>query len=322
MLSQRARNITPSATCELEGTVAALKAKGVDVISFNIGEPDFHTPESIKDACKRALDENKTTYVDIAGVPPLRQAICDKLWRDNHVAYKPEQICVSTGAKQAINNAVIALTNPGDEVIIPIPGWVSYVEIVKLEVPTVFGKSVDTVAAAIRRETPDAVLCIGQAGGRRGLTPERVAINIDDARIPDNEGNQPIDCPVVVGGPAAYFSTLPVKAMVQAIRDAGVPADLSNTAGTFVCNHLLYGGRRLGKGFCLGFNHFCKVFDVLGNLFNGGGGFRNRGTLLLCLEIQVGNPVCNGRNLIADVFRMVCKVLGNLLEFFSLLADF
>lgn len=132
MLSQRARNITPSATCELEGTVAALKAKGVDVISFNIGEPDFHTPESIKDACKRALDENKTTYVDIAGVPPLRQAICDKLWRDNHVSYKPEQICVSTGAKQAINNAVIAITNPGDEVIIPIPGWVSYVEIVKL----------------------------------------------------------------------------------------------------------------------------------------------------------------------------------------------
>lgn len=131
--------------------------------------------------------------------------------------------------------------NPALEAVRQVKPRIGSVEIVKLEVPTVFGKSVDTVAAAIRRETPDAVLCIGQAGGRRGLTPERVAINIDDARIPDNEGNQPIDCPVVVGGPAAYFSTLPVKAMVQAIRDAGVPADLSNTAGTFVCNHLLYG---------------------------------------------------------------------------------
>ena len=131
--------------------------------------------------------------------------------------------------------------NPALEAVRQVKPRIGSVEIVKLEVPTVFGKSVDTVAAAIRRETTEAVLCIGQAGGRRGLTPERVAINIDDARIPDNEGNQPIDRPIVAGGQAAYFSTLPVKAMVQAIRDAGVPADLSNTAGTFVCNHLLYG---------------------------------------------------------------------------------
>lgn len=131
--------------------------------------------------------------------------------------------------------------NPALEAVKQLPDRIGGVEIIKLEVPTVFGKSIDRVTAAIRQEKPDAVLCIGQAGGRRGLTPERVAINIDDARIPDNEGNQPIDRSIVAGGPAAYFATLPVKAMVQAIRDVGLPADLSNTAGTFVCNHLLYG---------------------------------------------------------------------------------
>lgn len=131
--------------------------------------------------------------------------------------------------------------NPALEAVKQMPDQIGGVQILKLEVPTAFGKSIETVAAAIRRERPDAVLCIGQAGGRRALTPERVAINIDDARIPDNEGNQPIDRPIVADGPAAYFSTLPVKAMVQAMREAGVPAELSNSAGTFVCNHLLYG---------------------------------------------------------------------------------
>ena len=84
------------------------------------------------------------------------------------------------------------------------------------------------------------VLCIGQAGGRASLTPERVAINQDDARIPDNDGNQPIDTPIRLDGEAAYFSTLPIKAMVQAIKEVGLPATVSNTAGTFVCNHLMY----------------------------------------------------------------------------------
>ena len=120
-------------------------------------------------------------------------------------------------------------------------GMVAGVDIIKLEVPTVFGTSVDTVISAIEKHLPDAVLCVGQAGGRAGLTPERVAINIDDARIPDNEGHQPVDRPIAAEGPAAYFSTLPVKAMTAAIRQAGLPSDLSNTAGTFVCNHLMYG---------------------------------------------------------------------------------
>ena len=115
------------------------------------------------------------------------------------------------------------------------------VSVEKLEVPTVFYKSIDRVAERIREIDPDVVLAIGQAGGRFDITVERVAINIDDARIPDNEGNQPIDLPIVEGGPPAYFSTLPIKAMVEAIRGAGIPATVSNTAGTFVCNHLMYG---------------------------------------------------------------------------------
>lgn len=131
--------------------------------------------------------------------------------------------------------------NPALEAVKLVGDNVAGVEIVKLEVPTVFRKSIDTVAAAIEKETPDAVLCIGQAGGRYDLTPERVAINQDDARIPDNEGNQPIDTVIYEDGEAAYFATLPIKAMVAKIREAGLPASVSNTAGTFVCNHLMYG---------------------------------------------------------------------------------
>ena len=131
--------------------------------------------------------------------------------------------------------------NPAQEAVRLVPERIGDVDIVKMDVPVVFGRAIDAVAAAVEREKPDAVLCIGQAGGRAALTPERVAINVDDASIPDNAGAQPIDRPIVPGGPAAYFSTLPVKAMVAAIRQAGLPASLSNTAGTFVCNHLMYG---------------------------------------------------------------------------------
>ena len=114
------------------------------------------------------------------------------------------------------------------------------VELLRLQVPTVFGLSGDLVCAAMAREKPDAVLCVGQAAGRAALTPERVAINLMDASIPDNAGAQPLEQPIVPGGPAAYFATVPVKALADAIRAAGIPAAVSNTAGTFVCNQLLY----------------------------------------------------------------------------------
>lgn len=131
--------------------------------------------------------------------------------------------------------------NPAWEAVKRVSDQVGDVEVVKLMVPTVFYKSIDTVAAAIEKEKPDAVLCIGQAGGRFDLNPERVAINVNDARIPDNEGNQPLDGPVFADGETAYFATLPIKAMAEEIRKAGVPASVSNTAGTYVCNHLMYG---------------------------------------------------------------------------------
>ena len=130
--------------------------------------------------------------------------------------------------------------NPALEAIKSLPSVIHGAEIRWVEIPTVFYKSAEVLEAEIVRFQPDAVLCIGQAGGRASLTPERVAINQDDARIPDNQGNQPIDTPIRLDGQAAYFSTLPIKAMVQAIKDVGLPATVSNTAGTFVCNHLMY----------------------------------------------------------------------------------
>ncbi len=113
--------------------------------------------------------------------------------------------------------------------------------IVTCEVPVVRFKAIDAVIQAIETHQPDCVLTVGQAAGRAGITPERVAINVDDFRIPDNDGIQAVDQPIVKGGPDAYFSTLPIKAMTKAMQDCGIPAQVSNTAGTFVCNHLFYG---------------------------------------------------------------------------------
>ena len=103
-----------------------------------------------------------------------------------------------------------------------------------------FGKAGDRLEQALDAASYDAVLCVGQAGGREGLTFERVAINCEDAGAPDNDGQIPVDHPVVPDGPAGYFATLPIKAMVQAVQDGGYTASVSNSAGTFVCNHLMY----------------------------------------------------------------------------------
>ncbi|MCD0483600.1 pyroglutamyl-peptidase I [Streptacidiphilus sp. ASG 303] len=114
-------------------------------------------------------------------------------------------------------------------------------EVSPLLLPCVFGDCLRVLYDAVERTAPDLVLCTGQAAGRSGLTVERIAVNVDDARLPDNAGRQPVDRPVVPGGPAAYFATLPVKACTAAARAAGVPCSVSQTAGTFVCNHLFYG---------------------------------------------------------------------------------
>lgn len=130
--------------------------------------------------------------------------------------------------------------NPALEAVRGLADTINGAEIRKLEIPTVFGKSAEVVKDAIKVFQPDYVLNIGQAGGRFAISPERVAINVDDARIADNEGNQPIDVAIKEDGDAAYFTQLPVKAMVTAIKKAGIPGAVSNTAGTFVCNHIMY----------------------------------------------------------------------------------
>lgn len=130
--------------------------------------------------------------------------------------------------------------NPSWEAVQLLPETVSGWQLHKLEVPTVFGKAAEVVLAAAEEIAPDAILCVGQAGGRSAVTPEVVAINLREARIADNEGVQPQNEPVVPHGPAAYFATVPVREMVSAINAAGITAALSYSAGAFVCNDLLY----------------------------------------------------------------------------------
>lgn len=130
--------------------------------------------------------------------------------------------------------------NPAWEAVKGLPGIIGKFEIVKLQIPTVFAVAAETVLSKAGEIQPDVILCVGQAGGRDSVTPERIGINLMDARIPDNRGNQPTELPCVPGGPDAYFATVPVRAMADAICDAGLPGKVSLTAGAFVCNDTLY----------------------------------------------------------------------------------
>jgi len=132
-------------------------------------------------------------------------------------------------------------SNPSWEVCTQLPREIDGMTVETCLVPCEFRRAIEVVAAAIARHQPSLTVCLGQAGGRAHLSVERIAINVDDARIADNSGARPIDEPIAASGPPAYFATLPVKAMAAAMRSAGVPAQVSNTAGTFVCNHLMYG---------------------------------------------------------------------------------
>ena len=130
--------------------------------------------------------------------------------------------------------------NPAWEAVRALPDNIDGIEVVKLQIPTVFKKSAKKLFENIDSVKPDVVICVGQAGGRYEFSVERVAINVDDGRIPDNDGYQPVDSPVFEDGENAYFSTLPIKAIVEEVKKAGIPAAVSNTAGTYVCNHIMY----------------------------------------------------------------------------------
>lgn len=130
--------------------------------------------------------------------------------------------------------------NPAYEAVKLLPNEIKSVEVIKLEIPTVFEKGANKVIEAIEIHKPDFVLNIGQAGGRGSISVEKIGINLKEARIPDNEGNQPFESPIKTDGETAYFATLPVKAMVENVRKNGIPSNLSFSAGTYVCNDVLY----------------------------------------------------------------------------------
>jgi pyroglutamyl-peptidase len=147
--------------------------------------------------------------------------------------------------------------NPSSAALVQLPQRIGALEVKTQVLPCVFGQALAVLREAVVAAKPDIVLCVGLAGGRAELSLERVAINVDDARIPDNDGNRPIDTPVIADGPPAYFSGLPIKAAVAELRRAGLPAAVSNSAGTFVCNHIFYGVMHLAAEgeFRAGFLH-------------------------------------------------------------------
>src|SRR5947207_5103095 len=131
-LSPRLKRFNEPETLKMAKLGRELRAKGIDIIDLSLGEPDFNTPTHIKQAAKTAIDDNWSHYPPVAGYPDLREAVCEKFKRDNDLQYRPENIVISAGAKQSLANAVMAVVNKGDEVLIPSPYWVTYSEIVKL----------------------------------------------------------------------------------------------------------------------------------------------------------------------------------------------
>ena len=162
-LSERINLLAESETLAMTRRSRELRAQGFDVINLSIGEPDFNTPEHVKEAAKDAIDQNYSHYTPVPGYPELRQAIANKLKRDNGLGYTADQIVVSTGAKQSLANAILCLVNVGEEVLIPAPYWVSYKEIIKLagakgvfiegNINTDFKVTPDQIEAAITPET-------------------------------------------------------------------------------------------------------------------------------------------------------------------------
>jgi aspartate aminotransferase len=184
MLADRLKTLAPSPTLAMQAKAKAMRAQGIDVISFGAGEPDFDTPKRIKDAAIRALEQGQTKYTEVGGVPELRAAVCQKLQRDNGLDYAPDEVTVSCGAKHTLYNLFMALVNPGDEVLIPSPYWVSYPEQVRLlggvPVPVVTPESTgfDLDPAELRRAvTPRTkMIVLDSPGNPTGAVFSRAAL--------------------------------------------------------------------------------------------------------------------------------------------------
>ena len=174
MLADRLKTLAPSPTLAMQAKAKAMRAQGIDVISFGAGEPDFDTPKRIKDAAIRAIEQGQTKYTEVGGVPELRAAVCQKFKRDNGLDYAPDEITVSCGAKHTLFNLFMALVNPGDEVLIPSPYWVSYPEQVRL----LGGVPVPVV-------TPESTgFDLDPAELRRAVTPRTKMIVLDSPGNP------------------------------------------------------------------------------------------------------------------------------------------
>ncbi|MET0488200.1 MAG: pyridoxal phosphate-dependent aminotransferase [Candidatus Rokuibacteriota bacterium] len=213
-LADRLKTLAPSATLAVQAKAKELRARGVDVISFGAGEPDFDTPQRIKDAGVEAMRRGQTKYTEVGGVPELRAAICGKLKRDNGLAYEPADILVSVGAKHTLFNLVVALVNPGDEVLVPSPYWVSYPEQVQLMGGV--GVPVETTEASGFDLDPDRL--------RAAVTPRTKLIVV-------NSPNNPT---------GAVFSRAALEAVARLAveRDLWVVSDECYEALTFEGRHV------------------------------------------------------------------------------------
>ena len=176
--------------------------------------------------------------------------------------------------------------NAAREAVLGLPPRIGEIEIATAILPTSYARSLAALEEAIRQARPRIVLCVGQAGDRAALNVERVAINVQDARLPDNDGAQPLDVPVEPGGPPACFATLPIRLALAALQAAGIAAELSNSAGTFVCNHVFYGLMRLAtrkrNRFAAGFLH---VPHLPSQAPDGGGGSMSLGDIVRGIEV-------------------------------------
>jgi len=185
MLADRLKTLVPSATLAMNAKARAMRAQGIDVISFSVGEPDFDTPKRIKDAAVRALDKGQTKYTEVGGIAELRAAVCHKLKRDHGLEYAPDEVTVFCGAKHTLYNIVMALVNPGDEVLIPSPYWVSYPEQVRLlggvpvPVPTHESTGFDLDPAAVARAVTSRtkLIILDSPGNPTGAVFSRAALD-------------------------------------------------------------------------------------------------------------------------------------------------